>query len=153
MRCWRLRHTLPSALLFSLSTLPSTLSAKEHIALALAGHALALAGTLRTSLHLLVRKVGQVTAGGSIAALHVSLLATESELLVLLRTPVGTAVSATALALGLAGLLNGDVKEILGVVGGGGRIGLALCKVGKEILARELLPPKKYIIGPDGAWL
>lgn len=128
--------TLSPALFSSPSPLLHLLwSDKKHLpSLALAGHSLALAGTLRASLHLLVRKVRQVTARGSIAALHVSLLATESELLVLLRTPAGTTVSATALALGLAGLLNSDVEEILGVVGGGRRIGLALCKVEKKRL-------------------
>jgi hypothetical protein len=78
----------------------------------------------------------------------VSLLATESELLVLLGTAVGATVSAAALAVWLTGLLDGDVEEIIGVISGGRRIGLALCEVEEKRLARELLP-KKYIIDPD----
>lgn len=59
-----------------------------------------------------------------------SLLATESKLLVLLLAlGVGsvTTCTATLAALGLLGVLDGNVEQVIGVVGRSRRVSLALC--------------------------
>lgn len=94
-------------------------------------YSLALAGPLRsTSLHLLGGEAAHVTARGRIAALRETLSAAEAELLVFLLALGVWALAACAAALaaiGLAGIFDSHIEEIIGVVGGSGRIGLALC--------------------------
>lgn len=92
---------------------------------------LALTRSLRTtSLHLLVREAAQITSRRRITALSMPLLSSESELLVPLLAlgaglvGVGTGTLATTV---LVGVVNGDVEEVVGVLGRAGGISLALC--------------------------
>lgn len=99
---------------------------------------LALAGSLRATLHLLSGEIAQITTGRSITTLSMALLASESELGILLLAlratgAITTAITAAAL-LGLSSLFNGNVEHIISVVGGGRAISLALC-VGVVMLA------------------
>lgn len=103
------------------------LSEKASLRATLGGSPLALTGPLGSaSLHLLLREATQVTGGSGIAALGEALLTTEAELLVaLLALSVGATLAVASL--GLAGLLDGDVEEIVGVVGRSRGVSLALC--------------------------
>ena len=100
---------------------------------ALGSRSPALPGPLRTSLgttlHLLDGEVAHVTTRGGVAALGETLLATETEPLVLLLALHGGTVVAVAatLAAGLGGsVLDGDIEQVILVLGGSGGIRLAL---------------------------
>lgn len=92
---------------------------------------LALARSLRTtSLHLLVREVAQITTGYRITTLSMPLLSSESELLVLLLAFGAGLVGVSAGTLAttsLVSVVNGDVEEVVGILGRAGGISLALC--------------------------
>lgn len=99
---------------------------------------LALTGPLRaTSLHLLCRESTKITARGGITALREPLLAAEPKFLVLLLAlQIGCAIAAgtaTLAAPGRACVLDRDIKEVIGVVGGSRGVSLALCN--KNVLA------------------
>lgn len=86
-----------------------------------------------TTLHFLRRKVAQITTGHGIAALHMALFPAESELFVLLLAfrRGSVAVFAAAFVTGSGGLgcvVDGNVEEVLGVIGWAGGVCLALCK-------------------------
>lgn len=96
------------------------------------GGALALAGPLGSAgLHLLLREAAHVTTGGSVAAFREALLAAEAELLISLLALVVGAIAGTtaALAIGLVSILDGNIEEVIGVVGGGRSVSLALCRI------------------------
>lgn len=94
------------------------------------GSTLALAGALgATGLHLLLGEAAQITTGGGVTTLREALLAAESELRILLLALRVAALTVTAAlaAIGLVSLLDSDVEEVIGIVGGGGSVSLALC--------------------------
>lgn len=86
--------------------------------------------TTTTGLHLLGRKVAQVTTRHGIAALHMTLLSAEAKLLVLLLALERRAVFVAATAFTTSGfgcVVNGNIKQVVRVIGWAGRVCLALC--------------------------
>jgi threonine dehydrogenase-like Zn-dependent dehydrogenase len=100
--------------------------------------------TASLGFHLLSRKPAEITRRHGVAGFRESLLSAESEFLVLLL-PFGCCTACTACAswattasvAALVAIVDGDVEEVVIVIGGTGSVSLALCCMLELIKAKK----------------